>query len=281
MNHSGQMMVGLDSLDELRGSEAMHYCFPGDWPLIARIRNEILENGSWSGEIKFRQLKTGKSIPVFYQGLRIDDPETGRPSNIAIVCRDVGARKQAEQAAQAAQMELARVNRVTTMGEMAASIAHEINQPLTAIVANGEACTRLLSCQPFDLEDLRAALRSIVDDASRAAEITGGIRNMAKKINSERIPIDVNEVIDKVLALTRGETAVWDVMVQTELRVGLPRVTADRVQLQQVVLNLIMNAIEAMAANESGPRRLEISTKPQEEAGVLVSVKDTGAGIEQ
>jgi PAS domain S-box-containing protein len=281
VNRAGQMMVGLDSVDELRDAEATHYFFPEDWPSMAQtIRNSILPSGLWSGEIRLRHLKTGKPIPVLYQGFRIDDPETGSPANIAIVCRDIAARKEAELAAQAAQAELARVNRLTTMGEMAASIAHEINQPLGAIILSGESCLRLLARQPPGLGETGAALRRMIDDARRAAEITHGIRNMAKKIESERIPTDVNEVVDKVLTLTRAETRVWDVAVETDLKPGLPSVIADRVQLQQVVLNLIMNGIEAMVARQGGPRRLEISTKSRQEGGVLVSVKDSGTGIE-
>lgn len=281
VNRSGQKLVGLDSAEELRNAEVTHYFFPEDWPSITQIiKSAILTGGSWSGETRFRHLKTGKPLPVYYQGFRIDDPETGDPTNIAILCRDISARKEAEFAAQAAQTELARVNRLTTMGEMAASIAHESNQPLTAIIANGEACLRLLAHRSPDLGEVRDALRSIIDDASRAAEITHGIRNMAKKIDSERFPIDVNEVIDKVISLTRGETRAWDVVVHTDLEPGLPCVIADRVQLQQVILNLVMNAIEAMASKQDGPRKLAISTLSQEDGYVLVSVKDSGTGIE-
>ena len=280
VNRSGQRLVGLDSVEELRDTEAINYFFSEDWPSMSQISGSILTSGSWSGEIRFRHLKKGTPIHVSYQGFRIDDPETGFATNIAIVCRDISARKDAELAAQAAQTELARVNRLTTMGEMAASIAHESNQPLTAIIVNGEACLRLLARQRPDLDEVRAALRSIVDDASRAAEVTHGIRNMAKKVQSERIPINVNEVIDRVLSLTRGETRLWNVGVQTDLEPGLPCVIADRVQLQQVLLNLVMNAIEAMASKQDGLKKLEISTRSQQEGYVLVSVKDFGTGIE-
>jgi PAS domain S-box-containing protein len=280
LNRSGQMMVGLEGVDELRDAEAASYFFPEDWPSIAQlIENSILRTGSWSGELRFRHLKTGKPIPVLYQGFRIDDPETGSATNIAIICRDITARKEAELAAQVAQTELARVNRLTTMGEMAASIAHESNQPLTAIVANGGACLRLLAHQRPDLVEVRAALRSIIDDASRAAEVTHGIRNMAKKVQSERIPTDVNEMINKVLSLTRGEIKVWNVTVQTDLEPKLSHVIADRVQLQQVLLNLVVNAIEAMASQQDGLKKLEISTRSQQEGHVLISVKDSGTGM--
>jgi PAS domain S-box-containing protein len=281
LNRSGQALVGLDDIEELRDTEARHYFFPEDWPSMAqRIESSILPTGSWSGEVRFRHLKTAEPIPVFYQGFRIDDPETGSPANIAIICRDIGARKAAELAAQAAQTELARVNRLTTMGEMAASIAHESNQPLTAIIANGEACLRLLAVRRPDLGEVREALRSIIDDASRAAEVTHGIRSMAKKIPSERISIDINEVVDKVLSLTRGETNIWNVAVQTDFDPDLSQVVADRVQLQQVLLNLVVNAIESMASRQDGFRKLEISTRSQQEGYVLVSVKDSGIGVE-
>lgn len=281
MNRAGQELVGLDSEEELRHRQAKDYFFPEDWSLIEQaIKNSVLTSGSWSGETRFRHLKTGEPLPVLYQGFLVEDPETGDPNNVAILCRDISARKEAELAAQVAQTELARVNRLTTMGEMAASIAHESNQPLTAIIANGAACLRLLAREHPDLAEVQAALRSIIDDASRAAEITHGIRNMAKKIDSERFPIDVNEVIEKVISLTRGETRVWNVAVQADLEPGLPSVIADRVQLQQVILNLVMNAIESMASKQGGVRKLEIRTQSQQEGSLLVSVKDSGTGIE-
>jgi PAS domain S-box-containing protein len=281
LNRSGQAMVGLDDIEELRDIEATRYFFPEDWQLMTQhIEHSVLTTGSWSGETRFRHLKTGQPIPILYQGFRIDDPESGTPANIAIICRDIGARKEAEFAAQAAQTELARVNRLTTMGEMAASIAHESNQPLTAIIANGEACLRLLAVRRPDLAEVREALRSIIDDASRAAEVTHGIRSMAKKIPSERISIDVNEVVAKVLSLTRGEINIWNVAVQTDFEPDLSHVIADRVQLQQVLLNLVVNAIEAMASRQDGFRKLEISTRSQQEGYVLVAVKDSGTGVD-
>jgi PAS domain S-box-containing protein len=279
VNRAGQALVGLDSEEELRGTEASQYFFPEDWSSARHIRDSILTTGFWSGEIQLRHLKTGRRLPVLYQGFRVDDPETGDPNHIAILCRDISAQKEAELAAQVAQTELARVNRLTTMGEMAASIAHESNQPLTAIIANGGACLRLLARRHPDLGEVRAALQSIIDDASRAAEITHGIRNMAKKIDSERAPVDVNEVIDKVLSLTHSQVRAWSVAVQTDLEPRLPYVVADRVQLQQVILNLVMNAIEAMASTQEDLRTLAISTQSRQEGHILVSVRDSGVGI--
>lgn len=281
VNRSGQMLVGLDDEQDLLNAKAEHYFVSEDWASMSQtIKGSVLTSGSWSGELRFRHLKNGTPIPVFYQGFRIDDPETGQPNNIAIICRDISARKEAELAAQTAQTELARVNRLTTMGEMAASIAHESNQPLTAIIANGEASLRLLARRPPDLGEVRDALRSIVDDASRAAEITHGIRNMAKKIDTGRVPLNLNEVIEKVLSLTRGEARVWNVVVQADLDRDLPPVTADRVQVQQVLVNLVMNAIEAMVSKHESLRTLVISTQRQQEDRVLVSVKDSGIGFD-
>jgi C4-dicarboxylate-specific signal transduction histidine kinase len=139
---------------------------------------------------------------------------------------------------------------------------------------------RLLAVRRPDFAEVREALRSIIEDASRAAEVTHGIRSMAKKIQSERVSIDVNEVIDKVLSLTRGETNIWNVAVLTDFDPELSHVVADRVQLQQVLLNLVVNAIEAMASRQDGFRKLEISTRSQQEGHVLVAVKDSGTGVE-
>lgn len=280
VNLAGQRMVGLASLGQSRRIPPIASFFDEGGACVAElIKNVVAGDGAWSGEMRFRHLETEKSIPVLCHVFRIDYPEIMRPSNLAIVCRDVSELKHAEVNAQAAQAELARVNRLTTMGEMAASIAHEINQPLTAIVANGEACLHLLRRKSLDRGELRAALASMIDDARRAAEITVSVRKMVKRAGSEWKRLNINEVIETVLSLARREMTSHEIYLKIDLRPLLPLVSGDVVQLQQVLLNLIMNAIEAMTTPMDRPRTLAVRSEARH-GGVYVAVTDSGPGID-
>ncbi len=177
------------------------------------------------------------------------------------------------------QFELARVSRLTTMGAMTASIAHEINQPLAAIAANANAGLRWLSRPTPDLEEVHATLKRINNDAHRASDVIQSIRAVFKKAPAQGAPIDVNGVITEVLALVHGELISHLVQARADLLPDLPLIRADRVQLQQVILNLIMNAIEAMSAVEGQPRRLDVTSSRQDPDSVRVTVEDSGPGI--
>jgi C4-dicarboxylate-specific signal transduction histidine kinase len=177
-------------------------------------------------------------------------------------------------------MELAHANRVTTMGQLTASIAHEVNQPITAAVINAEAALRWLGAQPPNLEEVRGALGLIVEDGTRAGNVIDGIRALIKKVPPRQACLDINEVIREVIALTRGEAAKTGVSVQTDLADGLPPIYGDRVQLQQVILNLIVNAIEAMSGVAETTRALLISTGQAEPGGMFVAVRDSGPGLD-
>ena len=185
----------------------------------------------------------------------------------------------ASDALREAQAELAHVNRVTTMGQLAASIAHELNQPLTAAVTNAHAALRWLGLQPANLAEAREALASIVDDGKRAGDVIGRMRALIKKAPPRKDGLDINEVILGVCALTRGELAKNGVSLQTQLADGLPLTQGDRVQLQQVMLNLIMNAIEAMSAVSHGSRELLIGTSTDASGAVRITVQDSGPGL--
>jgi two-component system NtrC family sensor kinase len=178
------------------------------------------------------------------------------------------------------QFELARVSRLTTMGAMTASIAHEINQPLAAIAANANAGLRWLSRATPDLEEVHAALKRINNDAHRASEVIQGIRSIFKKAPQQGALIDINDVVLEVLALVHGELISYRVSAISNLVPSLPRVRADRVQLQQVILNLIMNAVEAMGTAADGARVLNVTSQLDEPNAVLVTVQDTGPGID-
>jgi PAS domain S-box-containing protein len=187
--------------------------------------------------------------------------------------------KEAQQALQMTQIELARVSRLTTMGELAASIAHEVNQPLTAVTNNSSACLRLLAASNLKPEVLRRALEEIVADGTRASAVIARIRAFIKKSPAEKNELDINEVIQEVLALAGRELLENRVLVECQLTKGLPLVLADRVQMQQVVLNLIMNGIEAMIAVTDQPRSLWVESRVDESGDILVAVLDSGTGL--
>jgi len=200
--------------------------------------------------------------------------------------RDISERKQAEDQLRAsernlqmAQAELSRVSRLTTMGELAASIAHEVNQPLTAVINNGSACLRLLANRNLEPEVLRRALEGIVADGTRASAVLARIRAFIKKEPAEKTPLDINEVMQEVLVLAGRELDENQVLVDHKLATDLPFVLADRVQLQQVLLNLIMNGIEALIAVTNRPRLLWVQSRINESGDVLVAVSDSGTGF--
>jgi C4-dicarboxylate-specific signal transduction histidine kinase len=165
------------------------------------------------------------------------------------------------------------------MGELTASIAHEVNQPLTAVTNNANACLRLLANRNLDPEVLRRALEEIVADGTRASAVVGRIRAFIKKTPTERKELEINHVIQEVLALTRRELSENQVLLEMQLTEALPPVMADRVQLQQVLLNLIMNGIEAMTQVTERPRMLWVQSRVDESGDILVTVRDSGTGL--
>jgi signal transduction histidine kinase len=189
-------------------------------------------------------------------------------------------RNHAQDALHKAQAELAHMTRLTTMGELTASIAHEVNQPLAAVVTNANASLRWLGQPSPDLNEAREALRRIVRDGNRASDVIARIRSLLKKGETNRMWLDVNRVIQEMVELTHGEVLQRNVSLKTELSTDLPPITADRVQLQQVLLNLIINAAEAMSANKDRLRLLTIRSEQVQPSAVRVSVKDTGVGID-
>jgi signal transduction histidine kinase len=166
------------------------------------------------------------------------------------------------------------------MGQMAASIAHELNQPLAAIVTNGNAGLRWLAKTTPDFDEVRAALQRIVSDGHRASQLIGTIRSMFKKDGQKKAPVDVNQLIQKVLGLMQGELQNQQVSLQTELEAQPIQVSGDRVQLQQVILNLITNAIDAMGSVTEHPRVLRVKSETDESDAVVITVEDSGAGID-
>jgi PAS domain S-box-containing protein len=190
---------------------------------------------------------------------------------------DITERKQAEEALHQAQKDVARINRITTMGELTASLAHEVKQPIAAAVTDANTCVRWLSRDDPDVEEAREAASRVVKDATRAAEIITRVRQLFKKGTPEQALIDVNEIIREMIVLLGSDATRYDVSIQTELAKDLPQVMGDRVQMQQVLMNLMTNSIDAMK-DLDGTRELIISSQA-EDGQLMISVSDTGVGL--
>jgi PAS domain S-box-containing protein len=206
-------------------------------------------------------------------------PESAALESVLVSLMDITERNRTQEALQQAQAELAHVTRLTTLGELTASIAHEVNQPLAAIVTNGEACLRWLGYDPPQLGEVRSGLESMISDGVRASEVVWGLRALSKKTDPQRIRLSLNDVIDQVILLVQREVLNHRVSLRLELARASPLVLGDRVQLQQVTMNLLINGIQAMAAVTDRPRELLVRSQQGEGDHVLIEVQDTGVGI--
>jgi signal transduction histidine kinase len=229
-------------------------------------------------ETRFLRAKDGAYRWHLNQAVVLRDAE-GKVLKFVGTTTDIDEQKRAEEALRQAQGDLARINRVTTMGELAASLAHEISQPISGAMTSANVCLRSLGYEKPDLNMVREAITGIATDTQRAAEIIGRIRSQFEKKGApNQDSLDANEIISETIALLRDEAVRHNVSVRTELAADLPRIVGDRVQLQQVAMNLIVNSIEAMREVE-GTREIIIKSKRAEHEQVLVSISDTGVGI--
>jgi PAS domain S-box-containing protein len=277
-------IVGYDREDLVAGRLHRRMLTPSDWHnLDARNVTELGLVGTIPPFEKEYLRKDGRRVPVLIGGTMF---EPSRNQGVGFVL-DLTEQKRVEAEAREnerryreALMELAHANRVTTMGQLTASIAHEVSQPIAAVVTNAQAGSLWLDAQPPNLEEVRQSLGYIVSDAMRAGDVIGRIRALVRKAPPQRVALAINEVVLEVIALTHAEVAKNRVSVRTQLADGLPRIHADRVQLQQVILNLIVNAVEAMSSVGSGGRQLQISTSRNAANGILVSLRDSGPGLD-
>jgi PAS domain S-box-containing protein len=245
-----------------------------DETLQRRVLDVLEASGSTIFESLHRR-KDGSTFPVEVSIKRVQLDRTYMVS----VARDITERKRAEQALQESQTALARVARIATMGELTASIAHEINQPLAAVAMNASASLHWLAIQPPNLVEARQAMMSAMQEVNRASSVVKRIRTLLKKADPELQPLDMNEVIREVLGLAHNELMTAGIAVHTEVTTDVPTVLGDRVQLQQVILNLIINAIDAMNTITERPRTLLIKTAKHAE-GALIRVQDSGRGFD-
>ncbi len=276
-------MVGHGRDDLVSGRVRWTALTPIEWRHAdERAVAELRETGSCKVFEKEYFRKDGTRVPVLLGAATFG----ARQDQGVAFMLDLTERKRAEAEARESerryremQMEVAHANRVATMGQLTASIAHEVNQPITAAGTYAEAALRWLGAQPPDLEEVRQALGSIVKDTNRAGAVMDRIRALIIKAPARKDWVDMNEAIREVIELTRGEAAKNGASVQAELGDGLPLVQGDRVQLQQVVLNLIVNSVQAMSAVAEGARDLFVTTARAEPNGVIVAVKDSGPGL--
>ena len=251
---------------------------PEDRALVQRTLDQaILERSGFS--LEFRILLPDGSIKYLHGVGRPILRASGDLDDYIGTTMDITERKRSEEALRNAQADLTRVARLTTIGELAASIAHEINQPIGAMVASGNACLRWLAKDPPQLDEARQSVERIVKDGHRAGDVIKSVRALAGTSAPVSAELDINAAIREVLSLMRGELNQHDVALETDLSDGLAPVLGDRVQLEQVVLNLILNAIDAMSADTSEPRVLRVRSQSDEPGTVLIAVEDSGPGL--
>jgi signal transduction histidine kinase len=258
------------------------FIYAEDAPAFSSYINEALQ-GAKPGELSHTETRmfcADSTTRLMLVRCKAEPNHASKAARLIGTVQDVTERRRAQEALRATQSELARMTRLTTVGQMAASIAHEINQPLGAIVANGNAGLRFLTAETPDLAEAREAFSQIVNEGHRASQIIGSIRAMFKKDEQLKVQLDVNQIIHEMLALVRGELQGQHVQLRTDLAEQLPKVPAVRVQLQQVILNLLTNAIEAMASTSGRARVLYVSSTRVEPRDVLITVADTGPGID-
>jgi len=275
-NESFQQMTGYTE-DELRSLTTLDITHEDD---RAAMRTLIDRGTGTVGVLQQKRYRRKNGEVVWADVNSFVVPATdGTPAFLGAVAVDITDRRRAEEALQPAQADLERLNRVMLLGEMTTSIAHEVNQPIAAVITNANASLRWLGAQQPDVDEVRQALGRIVRDGTRAGEVIGRIRALVKKVPPRRELLDVNQVIREVVAMTQTETQRNAVSLQSWFADDLPLVSADRVQLQQVMINLIINAIEAMTGTKGGPRELTIVSRIDDANSVVVEVQDTGPGL--
>jgi PAS domain S-box-containing protein len=275
-NEAFLRMVGYDREDLLSGRVSWREVTLDKWRSAdEQAVAELAATGVCTPFEKEYFRKDGSRVPVLVGAALL---EGSRDEGVAFAL-DLSELKRAEDEIRVLHAELAHINRVTAMGQLAASITHELNQPLTAMITNADVGLRWLDRQPPDVEEARQTLDCIIKDGKRGRDVIGQIRALIKKEPLRKDDVEINEAILEVIALTHGEAVKHGVSVQTQLAEGLPLIRGDRVQLQQVILNLILNAVQAMSGVTERTRELLIGTGQEASGAVLVTVQDSGPGF--
>ena len=276
VNRRFEEVVGLSSQDIL--GKTSFDLFPQSASAYHAADREMIETGSASETEEI--LRTDSGEHVFFTTKRLLADESGKPYALFGISAEITERKKAEAELREMQAELAHLNRVLTVGELTASIAHEINQPLAAIVMNGNAALRWLALDPPNLSKARDSAALIIRDGNRASQVIARIRALLKKTPPSKSLLDVNEFLLEVVDLTRAEMVGNSISLGVDLAGRLPAVPGDRIQLQQVMLNLISNAVEALRAIQDRQRTLQISSGTLDDKTVRIAVGDNGPGID-
>ena len=278
VNSAGRRMIGLRD-DEPIPREISSYVADEAQERFKESLLVVEREGLWDGQTTFRHFPGGANIPVLQHIFYICEPNTGRRVALATVCRDISQRRRTELTLSKAQQELAHASRVLSIGELTASLAHEINQPLAAIVTNADAARRWLERAVPNKKRAKLSLESIVRDGNRASAIIQRVRSFSAKTTPSRSALDINEVIREVVAFATHEISHEHVALTTRLAERLPIVIADRVELQQVLLNLVINSIEALRPVVGRSKKLVITSARRNMGTLEVSVRDNGTGI--
>jgi PAS domain S-box-containing protein len=276
-------MLGFDRDDLVTGRVRWTELIPPEWrDRSVQTLQEVKTTGTAQLFERDYFRKDGSRVPVLIGAASL---ETNENQGVAFVL-DLSERRRAESEAREserryreAQMELAHANRVAAMGQLTASIAHEVSHPIAATILNAQTALRWLNRDAPDLEEARQQLTKILNDGRREANVVSRIRDLVKKAPPRMEPLRINEAISEVIELTRGEATKNGISVRTQFAESLPAVTGDRTQLQQVILNLILNAVQAMAESGLPLRELQIGIEANRSDGVLVSIRDSGPGI--
>jgi PAS domain S-box-containing protein len=281
VNRAGREMVGLDDLAAVRATRIPDYIAEEDRKdLVPEMISTVMREGKWQGEIRFRHFKTGEIIPMMQHTFVVRDQVSGQAVALGTIARDMRQQKKAVEALRDAQAELAHIARVNTLGQLAIAIAHEISQPLSAVVNAGQAGLNWLRRYPPDLEEARDAFEEVLRQGHRAGKVLDGIRNLVKRGPPTFAPVNLRQLIGDVILLTRPDLDRHGIRVETELEPDIPAVQGDPVQLQQVLLNLILNAVDAMRPGPAGNRDLLLTLTRQANDTVVVGVRDSGTGLD-
>jgi two-component system sensor kinase FixL len=276
-NRSAEDLYGWSAAEAI--GKVSHQLLNTVFPVpLSDIMAELSRTGRWQGELVRRKRDGTLVILASHMGLKNHEPR--RAAVILEIDHDITERRRTQEKLWQAQENLARVNRVMLMGELTASIAHDVNQPVAAAAASAEACMLWLAADPPNINEAITSLERVVRGCHHAGEVIGRMHGLLKKQPLRKDRVDINEIIREVIAINNASSQRSRIMVRTHLAPDLPVITADRVQLQQVVLNLIVNAAEAMKVDEAGPRDLTVSSGRGEFDQVFVEVKDSGPGLD-
>jgi PAS domain S-box-containing protein len=281
VNPAGRQLLGLDPDADVTIYHRRDFHPAEELPLTDEVNSVLNRDGHWAGKRFMRHFKTNEQIPVFQNIFLVREEGTSRLL-VATISRDISELTRAEEAAQKAQAELAHVARVTALGELTASIAHEVNQPLGAIVNYGNACLRFLKAGSANLTEIGSAVSAMIGDANRASAIIARVRALSKKSPPELAPLQIRDLVTDTQALVQHALTENRIALKTTLAGDLSPVLGDRIQLQQVLLNLVVNSIEALKKVPDGRRQLSIEAQsqvPEDKPFILITVKDSGIGL--